>query len=1315
MPQGAPPAPRPPLWRRRLVRLALLAAVLGAVLYAARDRLLWTPLVRGGAAWLERETGLAADFAQLEAEGLRRIELVDFALRDRRDGDPRLGATLDRLEVTIRPWALARGDLRGLLAVEATGGSIEVDLGAFASEESAGEPLRPADIPPLALHAVDLRLDLAGDGKTIEARGVSARLAAEGDDRSIDLTVGELVASLPDAPTWRGLAARGRWSADELALTEFGVGEQRRELELRLPTGEDGAPVAAQLRVALAGGTLHARSDLGPTGSRTVEFELELEDLPAALAQDRRWLEGLLQRPLALPPSAGELSGTLSIDGAVDTDALRFVGTVGVEQLAHPALPGLPLDLRTAVDADAGAVVLTGLSANLARTGGTLVAPRIELDPTRATTLGWIAGAGGTATLNLPPSSPAWPLILGADALYPRVDVQLSTRGGAAGVAIDSLRARAPGAAFDLLAGELELVEDGSGPAWRYAVDGELTVSDSKALLAAAGWPDSLPGQGRARVSMAGRGTDLDAVVDSEFDALDLTPLLPGAPPLDSGSVLVRVTSPDPDAWSVAVEQLSFSAADDLLTASAGLRVPRDSPGAATLETLDAWGRVADAARWSADAPGIAFEFSLGGDGPLAAPELRAGLGWRLVERPEVLSGDAIVRWAEGVLQIEQAGLLVDRVSLDGSGSLEPLEGGGLDANLRELTVQTDGGDLVLSAPVRIARAADGPVEVQPFQLVGSAGAARVERSLAGDWALDLRGVPAGALATPWMPPGMDLGELSGHVEMNGSGAGQSIRGSIELLQPTWALDLPGRGGTAETAVAQARAAVLDVALERSAELAFAGECTVEVSDLTTRGVWPGAVDFAPGSARAGLVLGADGVVQVELDVQPDPRTGFELAGTLALPGPLEAWPGGEIAEASTVALSGSAQLASLSPLAGRLSSVRAIEGRIDLDRIAVSGSLADPDLAVDGRLSQGFLRLDAELPPIRGLTGPIAVSGRTLELRELSGEAGAAPLRLGGSIELGPDPALDLTLVGDNLLLARRPDLNVRGDVKLALSGPLSRALLAGDVALRNSRYTRDVDFFGLRSDRSRPGAGRGGLRLFSLRESPFDALRFDVTISSTPGDPFAIETNVVRGSLRPDLRLIGTGEVPELRGPIFVDPTRVSLPSTTLRTTGGAITFDPADPYVPRLDLRAETRMRGYDLSLVVSGSYDDPDLLVTTVPPLSDKDSLLLLATGQPPESVVSANGGVQTAQMLAVFLAQDIGNQFFGGSSEGRDGLMDRFEAFVGRDVSKGGLETVEVQFRIAEDWLVEGDRVFLTGERDVYEDVNGGVRLLFRFR
>ncbi len=41
--------------------------------------------------------------------------------------------------------------------------------------------------------------------------------------------------------------------------------------------------------------------------------------------------------------------------------------------------------------------------------------------------------------------------------------------------------------------------------------------------------------------------------------------------------------------------------------------------------------------------------------------------------------------------------------------------------------------------------------------------------------------------------------------------------------------------------------------------------------------------------------------------------------------------------------------------------------------------------------------------------------------------------------------------------------------------------------------------------------------------------------------------------------------------------------------------------------------------------------------------------------------------------------------------------------------------MEAQFRLAEGLLLPGDRLYITSERDVYDNYNMGVKIVFRFK
>lgn len=84
-----------------------------------------------------------------------------------------------------------------------------------------------------------------------------------------------------------------------------------------------------------------------------------------------------------------------------------------------------------------------------------------------------------------------------------------------------------------------------------------------------------------------------------------------------------------------------------------------------------------------------------------------------------------------------------------------------------------------------------------------------------------------------------------------------------------------------------------------------------------------------------------------------------------------------------------------------------------------------------------------------------------------------------------------------------------------------------------------------------------------------------------------------MARGEVRPDLLLTGSGESPVLTGVVYIDPGRLSLPSTTPKVESGLIRFLPSDPERPVVHLMGSGRVYGYDITLRVEGPYDAPDI--------------------------------------------------------------------------------------------------------------------------
>jgi translocation and assembly module TamB len=184
---------------------------------------------------------------------------------------------------------------------------------------------------------------------------------------------------------------------------------------------------------------------------------------------------------------------------------------------------------------------------------------------------------------------------------------------------------------------------------------------------------------------------------------------------------------------------------------------------------------------------------------------------------------------------------------------------------------------------------------------------------------------------------------------------------------------------------------------------------------------------------------------------------------------------------------------------------------------------------------------------------------------------------------------------------------------------------------------------------------------------------------------------------------------------GVVYIDPTRVLLPSGRLRIQSGLLRFLAANPDRPELDLIAQSKLLGYDINLITRGPLDDLVITLSSSPPLPNEDLMLLLLTGQPPRDDVTAGVQSTASTNVMLYLGRDFLNRWLDDESGAADEtIFDRFDLDFGRDVTKSGDQTVETSFRLSEEITGQGRMYYLTGEKDRYDAYNYGLRLVFRF-
>jgi translocation and assembly module TamB len=479
----------------------------------------------------------------------------------------------------------------------------------------------------------------------------------------------------------------------------------------------------------------------------------------------------------------------------------------------------------------------------------------------------------------------------------------------------------------------------------------------------------------------------------------------------------------------------------------------------------------------------------------------------------------------------------------------------------------------------------------------------------------------------------------------------------------------------------------------------------------------PGTRFAPPGPATlSGALTWSAAEARAETLLLQSPALSCALSGTWSAPPSLPSLLAGRgAAGTGALALRTSFSVPDIGWLRESVADLRVLRGSA-AGEIAVDGPAGAAALSGEVRVAGGALRY-GDLPAIDSLAARATVAGRTVTLNEFAGNVGGSPFTLAGSLDFSrpSDPALDLRLRGANVLLYRDQDWRVRADSDLTLRGHLSALTLGGEVALTNGLYQKNVTvaslFSGGEKGRKRATAGLAGI---SFPEPPLRDMRFDVRITSR--EPFQIRTTVVRGGARPDLRLGGTGLLPILSGPIQFDDARVLLPSGALDISHGAVFYQEGDPDRPQLDFGARMQSQGYEITAQIGGTLETPEVILSSIPPLPREELLLFVLTGAPPGSVGPGGGSVSTAASpLAIYVGKNVLGQLLGGGPGGASGFPDRIEVQVGRELTRNGSVTVDARLLLKRGLLARGSTLYLTSEKDIYDQYNAGLKIVFTFK
>ena len=413
-------------------------------------------------------------------------------------------------------------------------------------------------------------------------------------------------------------------------------------------------------------------------------------------------------------------------------------------------------------------------------------------------------------------------------------------------------------------------------------------------------------------------------------------------------------------------------------------------------------------------------------------------------------------------------------------------------------------------------------------------------------------------------------------------------------------------------------------------------------------------------------------------------------------------------------AIQGHIQLDDISWLASRIEDLRRLSGEIK-GTFALTGPPARPVISAEMAFANGEMRLSPTIPALREVHFLAEIDQNETEVKDLRGLIGGAPFSGSGQYRFGSgvEENFELKLQGSNLLFYRGDGIRVRGDATFVMQGNPNQPIIEGKISFTDCRYTKPVDFLTIFTSGWQSSESLDG-QLLAFHDEPLKDATLRIAVGAKT--PCTIKNNVIKGRLRPELALSGTGESLAIGGDVYIDGMQISMPAGRINFDSGAVHFLPEAPDRPQLNLSGNSRMMGYDIKVHVSGTSDEPVVSLSSSPILANEELLLLLLTGRKPtKESMNDQRGKNEMTNVAVYIGRGILEKWFAdGDGDEDKAVLDRLQLDIGRSVTQTGEDTLEAQFLLKEKMFTENDELYLTGERDVWDDYNSGLRFIFRF-
>lgn len=278
---------------------------------------------------------------------------------------------------------------------------------------------------------------------------------------------------------------------------------------------------------------------------------------------------------------------------------------------------------------------------------------------------------------------------------------------------------------------------------------------------------------------------------------------------------------------------------------------------------------------------------------------------------------------------------------------------------------------------------------------------------------------------------------------------------------------------------------------------------------------------------------------------------------------------------------------------------------------VRISGSFENPRLNGTASVTSGSvsLLLGNERWTISNLRSVIRFTSNQAQIDSLMGTMGGGRVSVSGGARLEGFALAEflVNVRGENVTVPFPENFRSTVDTDLEIKGSAREQLVGGVVTLRRAEYTEDIELADLINFRREESIEEGGELEFT-GAALFNDLRMEGR------NALVVRNNLADLVGSVSLQLNGPVKDPVISGRVTATSGTLNFRNDRYEITRALMDLPPRRNADPIVNIQGETQIRGYRITVTLTGPLSQPQATVSSEPALPQADVVALITTGQ-----------------------------------------------------------------------------------------------------